>query len=123
MADHDTTDPGSGPGLVHDLIAQLHGVTERLAHLTGLSALASSLPAIPTLPRPAALSAAQLAAVRSTVAAQRRSIDAMQAQLRAFDEQLGVMEQILEPLTEWTNRWADMEHAVMDLRSGPDRPG
>jgi len=123
MTDQDGDDAGSTPGPVQELIAQLHGAAERLAGLTGLSGLASSLTGMPSLPRPAALSAAQLAAVRSTIAAQRRSIDAMQAQLGAFDEQLSVMEKILEPLTEWTNRWADLEKTVMNLRPGTDRPG
>lgn len=119
---------GSIPRPVHDLVAQLHGLTERLAGLTGLTGLVESLPGanmMPSLPRPASLSAAQLTAIGSTVAAQRRSIEAMQAQLRAFDEQLTVMERILEPLLEWTTAWAELEETVMGRLSSPapDRPG
>jgi hypothetical protein len=124
VTDHDTQTSADTPRLVHDLIAQFRGVTEKLADMTGLTALTESLPNLPTLPslpRPAALSAAQLKAVTSTVAAQRRSIQAMQAQLKAFDEQLTVMETILEPLTDWTNTLAHLEKSVMDLRPGPDR--
>lgn len=127
MADDDNETSGGIPRSVNDLIAQiiaqLYGVTEKLADLTGLSALAESMPGIhtlPSLPRPAALSAAQLTAVTSTVAAQRRSIEAMQAQLQAFAEQLTVMEKILEPLTEWTAVWVDLEQSVMGRRSAPD---
>ena len=124
VTDHDSETNADVPGPVHDLIAQFRGVTEKLADMTGLTALTESLPslpALPSMPRPVALSAAQLKAVTSTVAAQRRSIQAMQAQLKAFDEQLTVMETILEPLTEWTNTLAHMEKSVMDLRPGSDR--
>jgi LmbE family N-acetylglucosaminyl deacetylase len=128
MTDHQPggTGGGTGGGIpkpVHDLVAQLHGLTEKLAGLTGLTGLVESLPgvgAVPSLPRPASLSAAQLKAVTSTVAAQRRSIEAMQAQLRAFDEQLTVMEKILEPLTEWVTVWADLEGSVMGRTAPPD---
>lgn len=124
MADDEASRaPGGIPGPIHDLIAQLRGVTDRLAGLTGLTGFAESLPGmpvLPSLPRPAALSAAQLKAMTSTVAAQRRSIQAMQAQLKAFDEQLTVMEKILEPLTEWIDTWANLEQRVMDLRPGAD---
>lgn len=123
VADHGSQTGGNIPRPVYDLIAQMRGVTEKLADLTGLTGLAESLPSLPTLPsllRPAALSAAQLQAVTSTVAAQRRSIQAMQAQLQAFDEQLAVMQKILEPLTEWTNTLASLEKTVMDLSPGPD---
>jgi hypothetical protein len=122
MTDQDDTQSGAIPRPVHDLIAQLRGVTEKLVGLTGLAGLAESLPgghALPSLLRPAALSVAQLKAVTSTVAAQRASIEAMQGQLRAFDDQLTVMEKILEPLTEWTTAWADLEQSVMGLPSGP----
>ena len=120
MTDHDDSETRGGiPHAVNDLIAQLRAVTEKLAGLTGLIGLTGSLPGMHALPRPAALSAAQLKAVTSTVAAQRRSIEAMQAQLRAFDEQLTVMEGILEPLSEWTTVLAKLEQTVMGLRPGP----
>jgi uncharacterized coiled-coil protein SlyX len=54
------------------------------------------------------------------IAAQRSSIEAMQAQLTAFDQQLAVMEQVLEPLTQWSSTWADLEKKVMHPRSGDD---
>ena len=121
MADHDPIETGGGiPRPVRDLIAQLRALTGQLAGLTGLAESLPGAHALPSLPRPAALSSGQLKAVTSTVTAQRRSIEAMQAQLRAYDEQLTVMENILEPLTEWTTAWADLEKKVMGLPSGPD---
>jgi len=75
------------------------------------------------IPRPVRDLIAQLRAVTSTIAAQRRSIEAMQAQLRAFDEQLGLMEKIIEPLTEWTTTLAALEETVMGSRPRPDTDG
>lgn len=124
MTDHETGGTrGSIPKPVHDVVVQLYGLTERLAGLTGLTGFVESMPGtnvLPSLPRPASLSAAQLKAITSTVAAQRRSIEAMQAQLRAFDDQLTVMEQILDPLTQWATVWADVEETVMGRPSPPD---
>ena len=66
-----------------------------------------ALGALPMLPPPGALSAAQLSAMTSAVAAQRGSIEGLVAQLRAFDEQLEVLERILGPLAEWSRTWAE----------------
>jgi len=112
-------DKQNGP--LHELIGQLRGLTDRLTGAAGLSGLGDSFPSFPSLPsipRPAALTTAQLKAVTSTLAAQRSSIAAMQAQLGAFDEQLTVMEKVLEPLSEWSATWADLERRLMDLRPG-----
>jgi hypothetical protein len=68
---------------------------------------------LPMLPPPGALSAAQLSAMSSAVAAQRGSIEGLVAQLRAFDEQLEVLEQILVPLAEWSRTWAEMERSML----------
>jgi hypothetical protein len=120
MAGSDSETSNSATRTVHDLVAQLRAMTEKVAGLAGLTGLAETLPGIPALPsllRPAALVGAQLKAVTSTVAAQRRSIEAMQAHLTAFDEQLTVMEAILEPLMGWTAAWTDLEETVMGERS------
>jgi len=119
----DDATSGGIPRPVRDLIAQLRGVAEGLAGLTGIAGSLPGVPGLPSLPRPAALSVAQLRAVTSTIAAQRRSIEAMQAQLRAFDEQLGLMEKIIEPLTEWTATLAALEETVMGSRPRPDTDG
>jgi hypothetical protein len=36
----------------------------------------------------------------------------MQAQLRVFDEQLAMLEEILGPLAEWGSTWAESEGLV-----------
>jgi hypothetical protein len=87
---------GMVSGLVQDFIAQLRAVTEGLEDLGGFRARRPLAPG--TFPLPGALSAAQLTAISGSVAAQRRSIEALQAQLSSFDEQLAVLEQILSPL-------------------------
>jgi hypothetical protein len=128
MADDESRPRDGMSAAVQDFVAQLRGVTERLAGLAGVaeglpsaSAL-RSLPGLPTLPPPpGALSAAQLKAVSTAVAAQRAGIASMQAQLQAFDEQLAVLEQILGPLTEWSATWADLERGLMNLRPGSNR--
>jgi hypothetical protein len=72
-----------------------------------------------TLPRlpspPGAMSAAQLQAIDKAVRGQRQQIQAMTAQLQAFDEQLAVFERILEPIVEWSATWARLEESVADL--------
>jgi hypothetical protein len=117
--------PSRVPALVQDLIGQLRGITERLeglaeagAHIP-LSPSGLSLSSLRNLPLPGALSAAQLTSIASSVAAQRRSIQALQAQLTAFDEQLAVLERILGPLAEWSNTWAELEERLLALRPRP----
>ena len=69
---------------------------------------------LPMLPPPGALSAAQLSAMTlrgGRAARQHRGPG--QAQLRAFDEQLEVLEKILVPLAEWSRTWAEMERTMM----------
>jgi len=68
---------------------------------------------------PGALSAAQLTAISGSVVAQRRSIEALKAQLSSFDEQLAVLEQILSPLTEWSRTWAQVEERLLTMSHGP----
>jgi hypothetical protein len=64
------------------------------------------LPAAPGAPAlPGAFSAAQMASIAESIAAQRRSIEALKAQLSSYDEQLAVLEQILGPLAEWSRTW------------------
>jgi uncharacterized coiled-coil protein SlyX len=122
--DEGTTGSGSSGGPFFDFIAQLRRMTDQFdVTKGGLGVPMPTLPAVPAtpsmpgglpmLPAPGALSAAQLAAMTSAVAAQRGSIEGLQAQLRAFDEQLEVLEQILVPLAEWTRTWAEMERKMM----------
>jgi hypothetical protein len=124
MTNEQGTSEGS-PGLIQPWIAQLRKITEEMAGMTGLSEslFAPSVPSLPDLPLPGAVSSAQLKAIASGVAAQRSSIAALQAQLTAFDEQLAALEQILGPLTEWSKKWAEFERLVMNARPNPGPNG
>ena len=56
------------------------------------------------------------------MAAQRSSIQSLQTQLKAFDEQLEVLEGFLGPLAEWSSRWAQLEGLMMNMgRSRGDK--
>ena len=110
-------------GLVQDFIAQLRSVTEGLEGLAGFGERRRLSPAFPL---PGALSASQLTAISNSVASQRRSIEALKAQLTSFDEQLAVLEQIISPLTDWSRTWAGVEERLLGMGRGssaekPDR--
>ena len=126
MADDQESTPVEVPNLMQEFIAQLRGAAERLEGLTGLDGSLPSVSALPSLPpwlAPGASSATQLETVTTSVAAQRRSIEALQTQLTAFDEQLAVLEQILEPFAEWSRTWAVLEQRLMNVRRGPEAEG
>ena len=120
MAD-DEQDTSGIPGLAEEFIAQLRGITGRLQGLAGSGA---RLPPVPgAFPLPGALPAAQLKSIAESVAAQRRSIEALQAQLSAFDGQLAVLEQILSPLAQWSSAWAELEQRLLSKGQAPESPG
>jgi hypothetical protein len=121
MTDEQGTSEGL-PGFIQPWIAQLQKITEELAGMTGLSKslLAQHAPSLPSLPLPGAISATQVNAIASALAAQRSSIAALQAQLTAFDEQLEVLEGILGPLAEWSKKWAEFERLVTNARGKPE---
>jgi hypothetical protein len=118
MADDEQSTPGLFPTSIQEFIAQLRTTAEnaRLPH-----------PGRPGSPadfaRPGALSAAQLASVTDSIAAQRRSIEALKAQLSSFDEQLAVLETMLGPLAQWSRTWADLEQRFLNMGLGPDTGG
>ncbi len=124
MTDEQNTAVGFA-GLIQLWTIQLRRITEGLAGMTGLSGsvLSPSVQALQGLPHPGALSAAQLNLIASSVAAQRQSIAAMQAQLGVFDEQLAMLEGILGPLAEWSTAWAEFEGLVMNARGDPGPEG
>ena len=115
MAPDEQSTSGLASGLVQDFIAQLRTVTEGLEGLAGFGERRRLSSAFPL---PGALSATQLTAISNSVAAQRRSIEALKAQLSSFDEQLAVLEQIISPLTDWSKTWADMEERLLKLGRG-----
>jgi hypothetical protein len=117
MADDEQSTSGMVPGLVQDVIAQLRAVTEGLQDLAtpGERRLQAHGP----FPLPGALSAAQVTSIAGSIAAQRRSIEALKAQLSSFDEQLAVLEQILAPLAEWSRTWAELEGRLLNAPGGP----
>jgi hypothetical protein len=119
MTDAEHSTSGMVSGLVQEFMAQLRGITEGLE---GLARIRERLPLAPgAVPLPGTLSAAQLAAIADSIAAQRRSIEALKAQLSSFDEQLAVLEQILGPLAEWSRTWAELEQRLLTVRRGqPD---
>lgn len=117
MADDEQSTSGLVSGLVEDFIAQLRTVTEGLEGLAGAGARAPLAPG--AFPLPGALSAAQLTSIASSVGAQRRSIEALKAQLSSFDEQLAVLEQILAPLAEWSRTWAELEERLLSFHRKP----
>jgi hypothetical protein len=122
MADDEQSTPGMIPGPIQEFAAQLRGITEGLE---GLASIRDRFPPAPrTFPLPATMSAAQLASIADNIAAQRRSIDALKAQLSSFDEQLAVLEQVLGPLAEWSGKWAELEQRLLNLGGrGPGGSG
>ncbi len=113
-------DERSTSGLVGDLvqgfITQLRGITDELEGLARFGG--HRPPALGGIPLPGALSAAQLTTIANSIAAQRRSIDALRAQLSSFDEQLAVLETFLVPLAQWSSKWAELEAGLMNLGRG-----
>lgn len=106
-------------GLMQPWIAQLHTITEELAGTRlSQSALPQPLRSLQSLPLPGALSAAQLDSFARSVAAQRSSAAALQAQLALFDEQLATVQEMVAPLVEWSKAWAGFERAAMRPGTG-----
>jgi len=47
----------------------------------------------------------------------------LKAQLSSFDEQLAVLEQILGPLAQWSNKLAELEQRLLSVGRGPKTEG
>ena len=121
MADDEQSTSGAVPPSVQEFIDQLSAATERLEDLARPG---RRLPPTPgALALPGALSAAQVASVTDSIAAQRRSIEALKAQLSSFDEQLAVLENILGPLAQWSRTWADFEQRLLNMGPRPEVDG
>jgi hypothetical protein len=106
-------DPGNRVSRsIEEFVNQLRGFTDRARGMAA-GAVPFTLPKLPS--PPGAMSAAQLQAIDKAVRGQRQQIQAMTAQLQAFDEQLAVFERILDPIVEWSSTWARLEESVADL--------
>jgi hypothetical protein len=117
MAEEEKSAYGVAPRLVQEFIGQLQAITGKLGDLAGSS---PGLPLAPgAFPRPGGLSSAQMKSITESIASQRLSIAALKAQLSSYDEQLGVLEQLLGPLAEWSKTWADMEERLLKMGHGP----
>ena len=114
VADDQRNASGMVPAMVEAFSGQLRAVTEGLEQLAGLGQ---------RVPLPGALSAAQLTSIADSIAAQRRSIEALKAQLSSFDEQLAALEQILGPLTQWSATWAELEKRLLTMGRGSEGQG
>jgi len=118
MADKEQSTSGVVPGLVQEFIGQLRAITERMEDFGRFGGRLPSAPDAPALP--GAFSAAQMTSIAESIAAQRRSIEALKAQLSSFDEQLAALEQILGPLEEWSKTWADLEQRLLTMGPRPE---
>jgi len=121
VADDERSASGVVPGLVEAFADQLRAVTEGLQGLVGLGQRGPLAPGV--FPLPGALSAAQMTSIADSIAAQRRSIEALQAQLSSFDNQLAALEQILGPLAQWSATWAELEKRLLNTGRGPAGQG
>lgn len=118
MAENEKSTSGVVPPLVQEFTGQLRAITERLEHLAGSTGVHP--PARAALLLPGGLSAAQVTSIADSIAAQRRSVAALKAQLSSFDEQLAVLEQILGPLAEWSKTWASFEERLLNMSRRPE---
>jgi hypothetical protein len=118
MADDEQSWSGPVPAVVQEFIAQLRAVAEQAA---GPHPARQASPGPPALP--GGLSAAQMASITDSIAAQRRSIAALKTQLSSFDEQLAMLESILGPLAQWSRTWADLEQRLLNMDPGPKADG
>jgi hypothetical protein len=118
MTDDEQGVYGALPRLVQEFTGQLREAAERLQSLAGLGGRLP--PTAGALPLPGAMSAAQMTAIADSIAAQRRSIEALKAQLSSYDEQLAALEQILGPLAEWSRTWAEFEQRLLAMGRRPE---
>ena len=56
--------------------------------------------------------------------AQRLTVQALQAEMAAFDHQLDVLEKSLAPLETWTHQWSRLRQSLTEtLHTPPPEPG
>jgi hypothetical protein len=121
MPDEEQSPFGVVPGLIQEYINQFWAATEKLQDLgrSGRTPPPTS-GAVPLPALPGAFSAAQMTAITDSIAEQRHSIEALKAQLSAYDEQLALLEQALGPFAEWSKTWADFEQQLLNMGRRPE---
>src|SRR4051794_17468089 len=115
----DVSESGAtGPQNPADLAGQLRAAAERvMAGWTAAAGVPGSRPgqALVNPAMPATMTARQMEALLDDLAARRAQVQALSAQLGAFDEQLATLETNLRPFLEWTRTWAGVEGAMADF--------
>jgi hypothetical protein len=111
-------DGGSRPGPAAFTAAAEDAARGRSASIISAH-LADKVIGIVTVTAPDRSAAVAVARAAVSGAAQRRSIEALKAQLSSLEEQLAVLEQILGPLMEWSRTWAEMEERLLNISRGP----
>jgi hypothetical protein len=93
-----------------DLFKQFWSTMERMGMTAGK--VPAQMLGMPAVPMPGGLAEAQVAAIVGAIRAQRSGITNMRANLDAYEQQLVVMEQLLEPLEAMTRTWAETEKKI-----------
>lgn len=66
----------------------------------------------------------ELSILTEEIHAQRLTVQALQAELAAFDHQLDVLEKSLAPLEGWTHQWSRLRQSLSEtLHTAPPDPG
>lgn len=105
------------PSTPQELLAQLRATFERMGIAAGqMPGMAAKTTAqmfgMPTVPLPGGLAAGQVAAIVGAIRTQRSTVETMRTSLDAYEQQLIVLEQLLEPLEAMTQSWAQAERGI-----------
>jgi hypothetical protein len=98
----------AGSGAVSALPEPVPGAVTRL--LTSLRDLVDQMPTVN----------AEVDVIVHELHAKRLSIQALQAELAALDQQLELLERSLAPLEAWSNQWNRMRTSLVDTLGGTD---
>jgi hypothetical protein len=102
--------PDEQPNPSQDMLKQLWSTMERFGMAAGK--MPAQMLGMPTVPMPGGLAESQVAAIAGAIRAQRSGITNMRANLDAYEQQLVVMEQLIEPLEAMTHSWAQAEKKI-----------
>ena len=121
--------PDEQPNPSQDMLKQLWSTMERFGMAAGK--MPAQMLGMPTVPMPGGLAESQVAAIVGAIRAQRSGITNMRANLDAYEQQLVVMEQLIEPLEAMTCSWPrpEEDHGLTSSRrysrsaANPTSPG